>query len=151
MIKTFLLPTLFLAPMSTFSSIAVAIKDSTHAVKTLEIYKTIIEIPTVAGRGKVPEMAAYLASEFRKVGFTDEDIQIIPKGETVGMIVRYKGDSIAGNKPILLLGHMDVVEALDKDWERPPLRSLKMISIFKGVAPLTINSVSPCSRRRLYV
>jgi carboxypeptidase PM20D1 len=66
---------------------AVAIKDSPHAVKTLEIYKTIIEIPTVAGRDKVPEMATYLTDEFREVSFSDEDIQIIPKGETVGLII----------------------------------------------------------------
>ena len=87
-------------------------KKSPHAVKSLEIYKTIIGIPTFAGRGRVPEMAAYLASEFREVGFKEDDIRNIPLGETVGMIVRYQGESTAGNKPILLLGHMDVVEAL---------------------------------------
>ena len=113
-------------------ALAVSIKNSPHAIKTLEIYKTIIEIPSVAGRGKVPEMAAYLANEFREVGFKDEDIQIIPKGETVGMIVRYKGDGSGGNKPILLLGHMDVVEALDKDWERPPFKLTQDDRYFYG-------------------
>ena len=64
-------------------------------------------MPTVASRGKVPEMAAYLAGEFREVGFKEEDINIIPMGETVGMIVRYKRDGTAAKKPILLLGHME--------------------------------------------
>jgi hypothetical protein len=32
-------------------------------------------------------MTAYLANEFHEVGFKDEDIQIIPKGETVGLII----------------------------------------------------------------
>ena len=118
--------------MPALSSSSAEIKDSPHAIKTLEIYKTIIEIPTVAGRGKVPEMAAYLASEFREVGFKDEDIHIIPVGETVGMIVRYQGDGSAGNKPILLLGHMDVVEALDKDWERPPFKLTQDDKYFYG-------------------
>ena len=113
-------------------ALAVSIKNSPHAIKTLEIYKTIIEIPTVAGRGKVPEMAAYLANEFREVGFKDEDIQIIPIGETVGMIVRYKGNGSVANKPILLLGHMDVVEALDKDWERPPFKLTQDDKYFYG-------------------
>jgi len=112
-------------------SFAVGLKDSPHAIKTLEIYKTIIEIPTVAGRGKVPEMAAYLAKEFREVGFTDEDIQIIPLGETVGMIVRYQGNGTV-ERPILLLGHMDVVEALDKDWERPPFKLTQNENYFYG-------------------
>lgn len=113
------------------SSFAAALKDSPHAVKTLEIYKTIIEIPTVAGRGKVPEMVEYLAKEFREVGFTDEDIQILPTGETAGMIVRYQGDGSV-KRPILLLGHMDVVEALDKDWERPPFKLIQDEHYFYG-------------------
>tara|TARA_R110000751_G_scaffold98096_5_gene190927 strand:+ start:22689 stop:24035 length:1347 start_codon:yes stop_codon:yes gene_type:complete len=108
-----------------------AVKDTPHAVKTLEIYKTIIEIPTVAGRGNVPEMAEYLAKEFREVGFTDDDIQILPTGETAGMIVRYQGDGTV-KRPILLLGHMDVVEALDKDWERPPFKLAQDDKYFYG-------------------
>lgn len=126
--KIFSLTILFFASLPT---LAVGLKDTPHAVKTLEIYKTIIEIPTVAGRGKVPEMAAYLAKEFRKVGFKDEDIQIIPKDETVGLIVRYQGDGTI-DTPILLLGHMDVVEALDKDWERPPFKLTQDDKYFYG-------------------
>ncbi|MBU3003662.1 M20/M25/M40 family metallo-hydrolase [Paraglaciecola arctica] len=127
MTKILSLTILLLAIMPTFA----AVKDTPHAVKTLEIYKTIIEIPTVAGRGKVPEMAAYLAKEFRAVGFQDEDIQIIPTGETVGMTVRYQGNGSV-DKPILLLGHMDVVEALDKDWERPPYKLAQDDKYFYG-------------------
>jgi acetylornithine deacetylase/succinyl-diaminopimelate desuccinylase-like protein len=129
MLKSLLLSTLLLAstPM-----LAVDIKNSPHAIKAFDIYKTIVEIPTVAGRGKVPEMAAYLAKEFRAVGFTNEDIQIIPSGETVALIVRYKGDDSFGNKPILLLGHMDVVEALGKDWQRPPFKLTQDDSYFYG-------------------
>jgi acetylornithine deacetylase/succinyl-diaminopimelate desuccinylase-like protein len=128
MIKILPLTLLMLASMST---VAADIKNTPHAIKTLEIYKTVIEIPTVAGRGKVPKMAAYLAKEFREVGFTDEDIQIIPLGETVGMIVRYQGDGTV-ERPILLLGHMDVVEALDKDWERPPFKLTQDDNYFYG-------------------
>lgn len=95
-------------------------RDSAHAKKTLEIYRKVISIPTVAGRGKVPEMAEYLASQFKDAGFKDTDIKIPELDETVGLIVRYRGDDSSGKKPILLLGHMDVVEALPKDWQRPP-------------------------------
>jgi len=129
MIKMLSLTILLLVSSPTF---AVGVKDSPHALKSLAIYKTIIGMPTVAGRGKVPEMAAYLASEFREVGFKEDDIRIIPLGETVGMIVRYKGDGTAGNKPILLLGHMDVVEALDKDWDRPPFELTQDDTYFYG-------------------
>ena len=95
-------------------------RDSEHARKTLEIYRHVISIPTVAGRGKVPEMAEFLASELVAAGFDRGDIQMPADGETVALIVRYQGDGSSGKKPILLLGHMDVVEALPEDWERPP-------------------------------
>jgi carboxypeptidase PM20D1 len=113
-------------------TLAVDVKDSPHAKKTLEIYKNVIAIPTVAGRGKVPELAAYLAGEFRAAGFTDDDIHIIPKGETAALIVRYGGDGSANKKPILLLAHMDVVEALAKDWQRPPFELTQDDKYFYG-------------------
>lgn len=128
MIKILSLTILLLASMP---ALGVGVKDSPHALKSLEIYKTIIGIPTVAGRGKVPEMATYLANEFREVGFTEKDIQIIPVGETVSLIVRYEGDG-THNKPILLLGHMDVVEALEKDWDRPPFELTQDDKYFYG-------------------
>lgn len=127
--KILSLTILLLTSMSTFAG---AVKNSPHAVKTLEIYKTIIEIPTVAGRGKVPEMAAYLAKEFSDVGFKNEDIQILPTGETAALIVRYQGNGSADKKPILLLGHMDVVEAFDKDWQRPPFTLTQDDKYFYG-------------------
>lgn len=105
---------------TTFSVFCATEVDSAHAKKALQIYRTVIAIPTVAGRGKVPQMANYLADEFIAVGFAPHDVQVIPKGETAALIVRYAGDGSSGKKPILLLGHMDVVEALDKDWQRPP-------------------------------
>ena len=45
---------------------------------------------------------------------------MVPLGETASLIAKYRGDGSSGKAPILLLGHMDVVEALAADWERPP-------------------------------
>ncbi|MCP5008068.1 MAG: hypothetical protein GY941_29650 [Planctomycetes bacterium] len=106
----------------TITLIADPVKDSPHGKKTFEIYEKIISIPTVKGHGKVPEMAKYLTSELKSAGFADQDINIIPSGKTVSLVVRYRGDDSSGNKPILFLGHMDVVEAYAKDWERPPFK-----------------------------
>ncbi|MFT4939290.1 MAG: carboxypeptidase PM20D1 [Paraglaciecola sp.] len=118
--------------VSTFSVYCAPMVDSAHAKKALEIYRTVVEIPTVAGRGNVPKMANYLAGEFIAAGFAPQDVQVIPKGETAALIVRYAGDGSSGKKPILLLGHMDVVEALDKDWERPPFELTQDDNYFYG-------------------
>ena len=116
-----------------FTTLVVAQNNgSEHAKKTLEIYTKVISIPTVKGRNKVPEMAAYLASEFEKAGFSKKDINILPLKDTAALVVRYAGDGSAGKEPILFIGHMDVVEALPKDWERPPFTLTKDETYFYG-------------------
>jgi acetylornithine deacetylase/succinyl-diaminopimelate desuccinylase-like protein len=99
--------------------------NSEHAKKTLEIFTRIIGVETAKNLGNVPEVANYLASELRAAGFPAEDVEVVPLGETASLIARYRGDDSSGKTPILLLGHMDVVEALAKDWERPPFELTK--------------------------
>jgi acetylornithine deacetylase/succinyl-diaminopimelate desuccinylase-like protein len=94
--------------------------DSDHARKTLEIYTHIIGIESSKNLGNVPKVANYLAAELIAAGFPAEDVEVVPVGETAALIARFRGDGSSGNAPILLLGHMDVVEALEQDWERPP-------------------------------
>ncbi len=95
-------------------------RSSEHAQKTLEIYRTIIEIDTSKNRGNGPKVAQYLADELLAAGFPAEDIEVVPKPPFAALIARYRGALGSNKKPILLLGHMDVVEANAEDWERPP-------------------------------
>jgi acetylornithine deacetylase/succinyl-diaminopimelate desuccinylase-like protein len=94
--------------------------NSEHAQKALEIYQHIIGVETSKNLGNVPEVANYLAGELIAAGFPAEDVEVLPVGETAALIARYRGDDSSGKAPILLLGHMDVVEARPEDWERPP-------------------------------
>ena len=107
---------LFFAPAIVFAQDV----NSEHARKTYEIFERIIEVETSKGLGNVPEVANYLADELRAAGFPSQDVEVIPIGEMAALVVRYRGDGSSGKKPILLLGHMDVVEAYPEDWERPP-------------------------------
>lgn len=100
--------------------IADELTRSGHAQKTLEIYTRIIGVESSKNLGHVPEIANYLASELIAAGFPEEDVEVVPLGETASLIAKYRGDGSSGKAPILLLGHMDVVEALAKDWVRPP-------------------------------
>ncbi len=95
-------------------------RDSEHARKTLEIYTNIIEMETAKNLGNVPAMARYLADEMIGAGLPREDVEVLAVGETAALIARYRGDGSSGKAPILFLAHMDVVEALPEDWERPP-------------------------------
>jgi len=93
---------------------------SGHAKKTLEIYTRIVGVESSKNLGNVPEIANYLASELIAAGFDEEDVEVVPLGETASLVATYRGDGSSGKAPILLLGHMDVVEAMAKDWQRPP-------------------------------
>jgi acetylornithine deacetylase/succinyl-diaminopimelate desuccinylase-like protein len=95
-------------------------RSSEHAKKTLEIYRTIIEVDTSKHRGNTLKVAQYLADELVAAGFPTEDVEVVPKPPFAALVARYRGQLGSDKKPILLLGHMDVVEANAEDWERPP-------------------------------
>ncbi|MES2157818.1 MAG: M20/M25/M40 family metallo-hydrolase [Pseudomonadota bacterium] len=74
---------------------------------------------TVEGAGEVPKLAAYYAGVLKAAGFAEGDIVITPIGETATFAATIKGSN-AALKPLLLLGHMDVVAADRADWTRDP-------------------------------
>src|SRR3546814_14405043 len=80
---------------------------------TLFPYTTLFR--SVEGRGKVPELAAYCAGVLKAAGYADADIEITPMGETATFAATLAGTTT--QKPIILLGHMDVVEADPTDWK----------------------------------
>ena len=103
----------------------------------LEIYRHIISIRSAAGHGNVPQVANYLADRFRDGGFDDADIHVLPQTlssgeETASLVVRYEGNDSSGREPILLIAHMDVVDALPKDWERDPFTLVEEDGYFFG-------------------
>jgi acetylornithine deacetylase/succinyl-diaminopimelate desuccinylase-like protein len=105
--------------------------------KALDVYRTIVGMRTAAGQGKVPAMAAYLADQFRQGGFPAGDVHVLPltlpDGEaTAGLVVRYRGDGSSGKRPILLLAHMDVVDARREDWTRDPFTLVEEGGYFFG-------------------
>lgn len=108
-----------LAPTVAMAGVAAADID---AAKTM--LKDSIAIPTVEGRGRVPELAAYYASKLGNAGFTPEDIVITPFGETATLAATLHGRE-STRPPILVLGHMDVVEADPADWERDPFTAIE--------------------------
>ncbi|MBH1992695.1 MAG: M20/M25/M40 family metallo-hydrolase [Sphingomonadaceae bacterium] len=74
---------------------------------------------TVEGAGEVPKLAAYYADVLKAAGFADGDIVITPMGETATLAATIKGIN-AALKPMVMIGHMDVVAADRADWTRDP-------------------------------
>ena len=104
-------------------------RDATHAM-----FEHIIDIPTVIGRHNVPEEAQYVADQFKAGGFPAEDIHVLPyhtesattgADETAALIVRWRAAGPTSKKPILLMGHMDVVEAKVEDSTTDPFKMVE--------------------------
>jgi len=91
--------------------------DRWHA-KAREIYERAISFQTVQGRNQSPELAAYLQEQFRAGGLTG--VTIHPHDDTAALVLRWPAARPSGRKAILLLAHMDVVEARREDWSRDP-------------------------------
>jgi acetylornithine deacetylase/succinyl-diaminopimelate desuccinylase-like protein len=88
--------------------------DEWHA-KARQLLEQSVNIPTVEGRNKVPELAALLAAQYRAAGFPDADIKVLPYEKTAALIVRWRAPHPVA-KPIMVMAHMDVVEAKREDW-----------------------------------
>lgn len=88
----------------------------------------LLAIPSVRGQGRVPEVAAAIATRLRAAGFAEQDIVTVStdaEGEPLtGLFVRYRGRA-TGRKPIALLGHMDVVGAVAENWTIDPFRPIE--------------------------
>jgi len=82
-----------------------------------DIYKELIEINSGMKTGSVTPAATAMAKRFRDAGIPDSDIFVGgPKPDKYKVVARIHGNGASGRKPLLLLAHIDVVEALKSDW-----------------------------------
>src|SRR5713101_6573246 len=96
-----------------------------------EIYKQMIEVKSGFTTGSTTPITESVAARFRAAGFPASDIFVggaIPTKANV--VVRYRGTG--AHKPILLLAHTDVVEALREDWTVDPFIFLEKDGYFYG-------------------
>ena len=123
---------LSLALMSTGALAADPAPDRWQA-KAREIFQHAIEVPTVEGRGQVPVLAQWLAEQYQAAGWAAEDIHVLPYegnpgDKTAAFIARWPAAKPSGKKPILLMAHMDVVQAKAEESKDCPPGSLTMMA-----------------------
>lgn len=88
-----------------------------HQQLTRDIYKQLIEINTAVTTGNNTTAAVAMAQRFREAGIPESDIFVggpVPNKHNV--VARVRGRAGSTRKPVLLLAHLDVVEALKEDW-----------------------------------
>jgi acetylornithine deacetylase/succinyl-diaminopimelate desuccinylase-like protein len=85
-----------------------------------DILKELVEINTSDSAGHTPESAQAMARRLAAGGIPDTDIHVLgyePRHQS--LVARYRGRP-GGLKPILLMAHMDVVQARAEDWSFDP-------------------------------
>lgn len=104
--------------------------NAAHALAR-ELFEQLIEIKTTeSGVGSTPAAQA-MAERFRAGGFAPEDIHVVgPNERKQNMVVRLRGNG--RKKPVLLIGHLDVVEALREDWTTDPFELVEKDGYFYG-------------------
>jgi len=96
-----------------------------------DIYKEFVEIQSGFTTGATTPVAEAAASRLRAAGFPDSDIFVggaNPK--KANLVVRYHGTGTL--KPLLLLAHIDVVEAKREDWSMDPFQLIERDGFFYG-------------------
>jgi acetylornithine deacetylase/succinyl-diaminopimelate desuccinylase-like protein len=98
-----------------------------------DIFRELIEINTSYKGGTTTPAAQAIARRFRAAGFPDSDITVIgPAGDKDSSVIVTMRGRISDRKPILLIAHLDVVEADKADWSVDPFTFTERGGYFYG-------------------
>src|SRR5215475_1609619 len=114
-----------------FAAPATAQPSSPQQQLAFDIYKELVEINTVTATGDTFRAAEAMAARLRANGIAAADIQVFnPAPRKGNLVARLRGTGV--RRPILLLAHLDVVEARREDWSVDPFKLTEKDGYFYG-------------------
>src|SRR5580704_2301058 len=125
---------LYLVLMLLLSSVFVSAQTTRPEAErklAYDIYKEFVEIQSGFTTGATTPVAEAAAARLRAAGFSEFDVFVggaNPK--KANLVVRYHGTGAL--KPVLLLAHIDVVEAKREDWSMDPYQLIERDGYFYG-------------------
>ena len=104
-----------------------------------DIYKQLIEINTTDSVGSTTVAAEAMAKRLRDAGYPESDLYIGgPNPRKGNLVARLHGTG--AHKPILMIGHLDVVEARREDWSVNPFEFIEKDGYFYGRGSIDMKS-----------
>jgi acetylornithine deacetylase/succinyl-diaminopimelate desuccinylase-like protein len=98
-----------------------------------DIFQQLIEINTTDSVGSTTVAAEAMAKRLLAAGFASKDVQVLGPNDRKGnLVARYRGTGSAGLKPILIIAHLDVVEARREDWTTDPFQFVERDGYYYG-------------------
>jgi acetylornithine deacetylase/succinyl-diaminopimelate desuccinylase-like protein len=126
-----ILSVLLFTGLAAAPAVLVAQTLAPHQQLARDIYQELVEINTVTATGDIARAAEAMAARLRSAGFAGEDVQVFsPVPRKGNLVARLRGSG--ARKPILLLAHLDVVEAKREDWSVDPFKLLEKDGFFYG-------------------
>ena len=114
-----------------FISVSAGAQSGPNDARAREIYKELVEINTTDSVGNTTRAAEAMAARLKAAGFAAADVQVLgPDPRKGNLVARYRGTG--ARKPLLLLAHLDVVEAKREDWSFDPFTFLEKDGYFYG-------------------
>src|SRR5262249_21349383 len=102
-----------------------------HQQLLREVYQELIEINTTNSVGDNTRAAEAMAKRLIAAGFPASDVQVLTPAPRKGnLVARLRGSG--ARRPLLLLAHLDVVEANREDWSFDPFKLLEQDGYFSG-------------------
>jgi acetylornithine deacetylase/succinyl-diaminopimelate desuccinylase-like protein len=96
-----------------------------------DIYKELVEINTTDSAGDTVRAAEAMAARLKAGGIPADDVTVLSSGPRKGnLVARLRGTG--AKKPILLIAHIDVVEAKREDWAFDPFVLQEVDGYFRG-------------------
>jgi acetylornithine deacetylase/succinyl-diaminopimelate desuccinylase-like protein len=98
-----------------------------------DILKQLIEINSTDSVGSTTVAAEAMAKRLLDAGFSPDDVKVLgPNARKGNMVVRLHGAAGGARKPVLIIGHLDVVEARRDDWTTDPFQFVEKDGYFYG-------------------
>ncbi len=106
-----------------------------HQALGRDVLRELVETNTTYSSGSTTRAAERLAARFLAAGFPASDVRVVGPDSGLdakdrNLVVRYRGRG--ARRPVLLLGHLDVVEARRDDWGRDPFALVEQDGHFYG-------------------
>jgi acetylornithine deacetylase/succinyl-diaminopimelate desuccinylase-like protein len=100
-------------------------------LRAREIFQELVEINTTDSVGNTTRAAEAMAARLKAAGFPAKDVRVLgPDPRKGNLVARFRGTGL--RPPMLLLAHLDVVEAKREDWSTDPFTFVEKDGYFYG-------------------
>src|ERR1700733_5781350 len=123
----------FFPVLALVAQLTAAQPDAATRALARDIFQQLVEINTTDSTGSTTVAAQAMAKRLLDAGFPAADVAVLGPNDRKGnLVVRLHGTATGQSKPILIIGHLDVVEARREDWTTDPFQFVEKDGYFYG-------------------